>query len=135
MAVSEMDYMNIGGGREPITVAEFTATATMTYGQVLIGLKNNGGQKLKNVITNYANVKLINAYGNEYIKVYTSNDGNGADFVSTVLGSRINIYDAHIDFTTDSNNKYMESLSAAAPTDKTSNTITSDFVGTWKIVY
>ena len=107
----------------------------MTFKQVLTGLQTSGGEYLKNVLKNYTNVEIIDPYGTRQKLFYVSTDGNEALFVYVGLGSYLAVICSTLNSTDASRIKRASSSNGAAPTDKTDTTISSDYVGTWKIVY
>lgn len=107
----------------------------MTFKQVLTGLQTNGGEHLKNVLKNYTNVEIIDPYGTRQKLFYASADGNEAQFVYVGVGSYMLVICSRINITDTSRISRNNYSSNGTVTDTTNNTITGDYVGTWKIVY
>lgn len=138
MAYSEMDYMNIGGGRTPIKIASVTSTSGQTIVDVLTALKNNAGSKLTQALNENWNtlcLKFTTSYGVVYeYRITTYIPTINVFFTNMHInsaGSSIYTRNIVIDLTSSNAHKLCEATTSNSGT--TFNNVTTASAGTWEL--
>ena len=143
MAVSEMDYMNIGGGgRTPIKIASITTTSSQTIVDAISALKTSAGDKLTQALANNWNtlcfritttqgvgyIFICNTYIPSYNVFFTCSYINSA-------GTTISVRDIYIDLTSTNDHKMRIGGTTTSGTSLSSQSTVGSYAGTWELYY